>query len=90
MTKSTTSVVPPESAAKVPLSQVSAAVVPMNGISTATANFQTFSEVLFNFRITPAILLQGLLYSAAVGALGGYLPARRASRVKLIQALRET
>ena len=33
MTKSTIIVVPPESAAKVPLSQVSAAVVPMKGIS---------------------------------------------------------
>ena len=32
-TKSTSMVVPPEAAAKVPLSKVSAAVVPMNGIS---------------------------------------------------------
>ncbi len=62
--------------------------LPLHGISSATANFQTFSEVLFNFRITPAILLRGLIYSAAVGLLGGYLPARRAARAKLIDIMR--
>lgn len=63
--------------------------LPMHGISTGTANFQTYSEVLFNFRITPGILLRGLAFSAAVGALGGYLPARRAARMKLIDVMRE-
>jgi len=63
--------------------------LPMHGISSGTANFQTYSEVLFNFRITPGILLRGLAYAAAVGALGGYLPARRAARMKLIDAIRE-
>ncbi len=63
--------------------------LPMNGISTGTANFQTFSEVLFNFRITPLILSRGILFAAIVGAMGGYLPARRAARVKLIEAMRE-
>jgi len=62
--------------------------LPLHGISSATANFQTFSEVLFNFRITPAILLRGLIYSAVVGLLGGYLPARRAARAKLIDIMR--
>ena len=63
--------------------------LPMNGISTGTANFQTFSEVLFRFRVTPAVLLRGLVYATLVGALGGYLPARRAARVKLIDIMRE-
>jgi len=63
--------------------------LPMNGISTGTANFQTFSEVLFHFRITPGVLLQGLLFATGVGVLGGYLPARRAARVRLIEAMRE-
>jgi putative ABC transport system permease protein len=63
--------------------------LPMHGISSGTANFQTYSEVLFNFRITPGILLRGLAYAAAVGALGGYLPARRAARMKLIDVIRE-
>lgn len=63
--------------------------LPMHGISSGTANFQTYSEVLFNFRITPGILLRGLAYAAGVGALGGYLPARRAARMKLIDVIRE-
>jgi putative ABC transport system permease protein len=63
--------------------------LPMNGISAATANFETFSEVFFHFRLTPAILLQGVIFAIVVGILGGYLPARRAARMKLITVLRE-
>jgi putative ABC transport system permease protein len=63
--------------------------LPLHGISTGTANFTTFSEVLFNFRITPRILLQGMIFAAVVGIFGGALPARRASRVTLIDALRQ-
>ena len=63
--------------------------LPLHGISTGTANFATFSEILFNFRITPKILLQGMIFAAIVGILGGGLPARRAAQVRLIDALRE-
>jgi putative ABC transport system permease protein len=63
--------------------------LPMHGVSSATANMQTFSEVMFNFRVTPQILAFGLAYSALVGAVGGYLPARRAARLKLIDIMRE-
>jgi putative ABC transport system permease protein len=63
--------------------------LPIHGVSAATANFETFSEVLFNFRLTPAILLQGMIYAVLVGAIGGYLPARRAARVKLIEIIRD-
>lgn len=63
--------------------------LPMHGLSSGTANFQTFSEVLFNFRITPGILLRGVLFSALVGALGGFLPARKAARAPLISVMRD-
>jgi putative ABC transport system permease protein len=63
--------------------------LPMHGLSSGTANFQTFSEVLFNFRITPGILLRGILFSALVGALGGLLPARKAARAPLISVMRD-
>ncbi|MFQ5930037.1 MAG: ABC transporter permease [Acidobacteriota bacterium] len=63
--------------------------LPIHGISTGTANFMTFSEVLFNFRITPEILLQGMIFAAGVGILGGFLPARRAARSRLIDVLRD-
>jgi putative ABC transport system permease protein len=63
--------------------------LPMNGISAATANFETFSEVMFHFRLTPKILAQGIVFAMAVGLVGGYLPARRAARLKLITLLRD-
>jgi putative ABC transport system permease protein len=63
--------------------------LPVHGISTGTANFVTFSEVLFNFRITPRILMEGLLFALVVGVVGGFLPARRASVLRVIDALRD-
>jgi putative ABC transport system permease protein len=63
--------------------------MPMNGISAGTASFQTYSEILFNFRITPAVLIRGMLFAALVGIVGGYMPARRAAHIKLIDLLKE-
>ena len=63
--------------------------LPVHGISTGTTNFTMFTEVLFNFRITPDILLKAVLYSAVVGILGGFFPALRAARLKLVEVLRD-
>jgi putative ABC transport system permease protein len=63
--------------------------LPMHGVSTGTANFTNFSEILFHFRITPKILLQGMILSGLLGLVGGFLPARKASRTQLLEALRE-
>ncbi len=62
--------------------------LPINGITTSTTNFQSFSEVAFQFRVTPGILLTGLVISAVLGFLGGLIPAWRASRQQLASALR--
>lgn len=62
--------------------------LPLHGISTGTANFTNFSEILFNFRITPRILVHGMIFAVIVGLVGGALPARRASRMTLLEALR--
>ncbi len=56
---------------------------------TGTMNFRTFSEVLFNFRLTPPLIAGGLAFSLAMGLLGGFFPASRAARLKIINALRE-
>ncbi|HEV8117281.1 MAG TPA: ABC transporter permease, partial [Thermoanaerobaculia bacterium] len=56
---------------------------------TGTMNFRTFSEVLFNFRMTPPLIAGGLVFSLAMGLLGGFFPAARAARLKIINALRE-
>jgi putative ABC transport system permease protein len=64
--------------------------LPINGISTGTTNFQSFSELAFAFQVTPAALLAGLAFSAAMGVVGGFLPALRAARQPLAAALRAT
>ncbi|HEU4950326.1 MAG TPA: ABC transporter permease [Holophagaceae bacterium] len=59
-----------------------------NGIQTGTTSFQTFSDVSFAFTITPTLMLQGLAFSLAMGLLGGLLPALRASRIPLTEAMK--
>jgi ABC-type antimicrobial peptide transport system permease subunit len=58
-------------------------------ISVSTTNFQTFAELAFSFVLTPKIVLQGLAFSLSMGFLGGILPALRAARMPLVEALRE-
>jgi putative ABC transport system permease protein len=61
----------------------------LDGFQTSTLNFQTFSQVSFRFAVTPQLLWQGLLCAVGMGLLGGALPALRAARLPLIDALRE-
>ena len=56
---------------------------------TGTMNFRTFSEVLFNFRLTPPLIAGGIVFSLAMGLFGGFFPAWRAARLKIVNALRE-
>lgn len=63
--------------------------LPINGIQTSTTNWQSFGEVTFAFRVTPEILLQGMLFAALMGVLGGLLPARRAAKENVAVALRK-
>lgn len=58
-------------------------------VSVSTTNFQTFSELAFGFVLTPEIALQALVFSLIMGFLGGVLPALRAARMNLVDALRE-
>ncbi len=64
-------------------------VLPLNNVTTALGNFSTFSETSFNFKIGPQVMLVGLAFSAILGALGGFLPARQAARKEILTALRE-
>jgi ABC-type antimicrobial peptide transport system permease subunit len=45
--------------------------------------------VLFNFRLTLPLVVGGLAFSLAMGLLGGFFPAWRAARLKIVNALRE-
>jgi putative ABC transport system permease protein len=60
-----------------------------DGFQTSTMNFQSFSQVAFAFRVTPTLLGQGLLCAVVMGLLGGILPAIRAARLPIVNALRE-
>lgn len=65
------------------------AAIPFDGYSTGMANFQTLSEMAFAFRFGPTVLMQGLLMALIMGVIGGLMPAVRALRLNVIQALRE-
>ena len=60
----------------------------MQFLSISTMNWQTFSELAFSFTLTPAIILQSLAFALLMGFLGGVLPAARAARLDIIEALR--
>ena len=60
-----------------------------DGYRTSTMNFQSFSQVAFAFRVTPTLLVQGLACALVMGLLGGILPAIRAARLPIVNALRE-
>jgi putative ABC transport system permease protein len=62
---------------------------PMNGFSTATGQTQSFSEIAFAFRITPGIVVTGMVFAVVMGFLGGLLPAARGARLPITSALRE-
>lgn len=65
------------------------AYLAFNGYQTATMNFQTFSQVAFAFAVTPALLMQGLIFALVMGFFGGLFPAIRAARLPIVTALRE-
>jgi ABC-type lipoprotein release transport system permease subunit len=56
---------------------------------TGTQNFNSFSEIVFNFQITPPLVVAGIVFSLAIGLFGGFFPATRAARLKIVNALRE-
>jgi ABC-type antimicrobial peptide transport system permease subunit len=60
----------------------------MQLFTVSTMNFQTFSELAFSFTLTTDIVYKSLGFSLMMGLLGGVLPAIRASRMKIVDALR--
>lgn len=62
--------------------------LPINGITTSTTNFASFSEVAFQFKVTPALMLDALIFSAVLGILGGFFPALKAANQPIARTLR--
>lgn len=65
------------------------AVLPLNGFTAGTMNWQTFSHLAFAFKVTPDLLLTGIIFALVMGLIGGVLPAVRAARLQVAHALRE-
>jgi putative ABC transport system permease protein len=62
--------------------------LPLNFVSTGTSNWVTFSEIAFNFRVTPELIQYALIFGVLIGFVGALLPSIRASRFKIVDALR--
>ena len=62
--------------------------LPLNFVSTGTSNWVTFSEIAFNFRVTPDLMISALIFGAIIGFIGSLLPSIRASRFRIVEALR--
>ncbi len=61
----------------------------MQAVDVSTTNFQTFAELAFQFKMTAAIVWQTLLFALLMGFIGGFIPAWRAARLKIVDCLRE-
>ncbi len=59
-------------------------------LTISTMNWQTFSELAFGFTLTVKIAAYAMGFALTMGFLGGFLPAWRASHLKIVDALRES
>jgi len=57
-------------------------------VRVSTTNWGTFSEVAFNFEISAGIVAAAIIFALLMGILGGFLPAVRASRMKIVESFR--
>ncbi|QWV94398.1 ABC transporter permease [Geomonas oryzisoli] len=62
----------------------------MQLITISTMNWNSFSELAFSFTLNVSIVWKSLLFSAVMGLVGGALPALRAARMNIVEALRAT
>jgi putative ABC transport system permease protein len=64
------------------------AYVLFNNLTVSTLG-ENFTQVVFNFKVTPQLVVQGLVISVIIGMIGGLLPAIRAARLPVTTGLRE-
>jgi putative ABC transport system permease protein len=65
------------------------AYLAFDGYQTATMNWQSFSQVAFAFAVTPGLLAQAMILATVIGLAGGLLPAWKAARMPVVNALRQ-
>src|SRR6266550_768648 len=54
----------------------------------SVVNFQSFSEIGFGFALSPGVIVRALVFAVVMGVVGGFLPAARAARLNIVNALR--
>ncbi len=59
-------------------------------LTISTMNWQTFAELAFSFTLNFETVWKSLLFSLIMGLVGGVLPAFRAARMNIVEALRAT
>lgn len=60
----------------------------MTQVNISTLNWSSLSELAFSFVLTPKIALHSLVFALTMGVIGGFLPAMRAARMNIVDALR--
>jgi ABC-type antimicrobial peptide transport system permease subunit len=60
----------------------------MQLVQISTMNWQSFAELAFTFTLTPGIAMGSFGFAVVMGVVGGFLPAVRAARLSIIDALR--
>lgn len=56
--------------------------------SLSTLNWNSFAELSFTFALNASIIISSLIFAITMGILGGFLPAIRAARLNIVNALR--
>jgi len=51
-------------------------------------NWQSFAELAFSFTLSAGVVVKSILFSLFMGLSGGLLPAFRAARMNIVDALR--
>jgi putative ABC transport system permease protein len=65
------------------------AFLAFNGFTASTIGGATGTRVAFQFAIGPDLLIQAIVWACAIGLVGGFMPALRAARMPIVEALRE-
>jgi len=60
-----------------------------NNMTVSTLGMN-FTQVVFNFKVTPELVVRGLVIAVLIGMVGGFLPALRAARLPVTTSLRES
>jgi ABC-type antimicrobial peptide transport system permease subunit len=62
----------------------------MQLVTISTMNWQSFAELAFSFSLSSGIITKSIVFSLVMGLIGGILPAFKAARMKIVDALRSS